>query len=236
MRHSKFIAGLGSLCLVAAALAQDKPPVKDGAQPLPPSKLALPAGFTPPVPIMFPNPDYPPGTPAPLPEGKVGLWAKINEYGKVYLVSVVNHVNPQLDASASLALSQWEFKPATKDGKPIAVQVSFDGIFESPNPRIVMNDVIRIGAPVVKPPRATYTPDPPYTKTAMKAGIEGSVHLWLVVDEHGVPQQVWIDKSLDPGLDQNAIDTVKKWRFEAAREDGTPVAVKIDVAVNFRLH
>ena len=70
----------------------------------------------------------------------------------------------------------------------------------------------------------------------MKAGIEGSVHLWLVVDEHGVPQQVWIDKSLDPGLDQNAIDTVKKWRFEAAREDGTPVAVKIDVAVNFRLH
>jgi TonB family protein len=185
---------------------------------------------------MFPNPEYPPQISSPLPEGKVGLWARIDEKGKVTFVSVVKRVDPLLDAAASLALSQWEFKPATKDGKPISVRMSFDSIFEAPSPHLVMTDVLRIGDPMVKPPRAIYAPDPTYTKAAMQAKIEGSVHLWLILDEHGVPQQVWIDKSLDPGLDQNAINAVKQWRFEPAREEGKPVAVKIDVAVNFRLH
>jgi hypothetical protein len=41
-----------------------------------------------------------------------------------------------------------------------------------------------------------------------------------MLDEHGVPQQLWIDTSPDTGPDQSAIATVKKWRFDPAREDG----------------
>jgi hypothetical protein len=88
--------------------------------------------------------------------------------------------------------------------------MSFAAIFEGPHPHIVMNEVLKIGDPVVKPPRAISAPDPLYTKAARNAQIEGNVHLWVMRDEHGVPQQVWIDKSLDSGPDQSAVDTVKK--------------------------
>jgi len=87
--------------------------------------------------------------------------------------------------------------------------MSFAAIFESPRPYIAMNEFLKLSTPVVKPPRAIFAPDPIYKKAARNAQIEGNVHLGVMLDEHGVPQQVWIDTSLDPGLDQSAIATVK---------------------------
>jgi TPR repeat protein len=37
------------------------------------------------------------------------------------------------------------------------------------------------------------------------------------------------------GLDEQAIEAVSNWRFEPATKDGTPVAVQINVEVNFHL-
>lgn len=88
----------------------------------------------------------------------------------------------------------------------------------------------------VTPPRPISTPDPPCTDAAKKAKIEGPVHLWVILGVDGVPKQVWVDKSLDPGLDQNATDAVKRWRFHPAKKDGQPVEVKFDVAINYKLH
>jgi TonB family protein len=38
------------------------------------------------------------------------------------------------------------------------------------------------------------------------------------------------------GLDQKAVEAVKKWKFQPAEKDGRPVAVQINVEVNFRLY
>ena len=38
------------------------------------------------------------------------------------------------------------------------------------------------------------------------------------------------------GLDENAIEAVKQWRFEPAMKDGKPVAVEINVEVTFHPH
>ena len=43
-------------------------------------------------------------------------------------------------------------------------------------------------------------------------------------------------RSLGLGLDEKALDAVRTWRFEPARKDGVPVAVQINVEVNFRLY
>jgi hypothetical protein len=72
-----------------------------------------------------------------------------------------------------------------------------------------MNEVLKIAEPVGKPPRAIFAPVPIYTKAARNAQIEGNVHLGVMLDEHGVPQQAWIDKSLDSGLDESSFDTVR---------------------------
>jgi len=88
---------------------------------------------------------------------------------------------------------------------------------------------------VTKPPKIQYSPDPEYTPEARKAKIEGRVVLWLVVDEHGNTRDLKVTKSLDPGLDQKAIEAVSKWRFKPAMVGNTPVKVQINVEVNFRL-
>ena len=42
-------------------------------------------------------------------------------------------------------------------------------------------------------------------------------------------------KSLDKGLDQNAMDAVKTWKFKPASKEAMPVPVKLTVEVNFKL-
>ena|SRR5271157_4609705 len=87
----------------------------------------------------------------------------------------------------------------------------------------------------VKPPRAIYDPDPDYPKEARKAGKEGVVVLWLIVGSDGLPRDIKIARSLSPALDAAAVNAVKKWRFAPATKDGKPVAVQINVEINFRL-
>ena len=95
--------------------------------------------------------------------------------------------------------------------------------------------VFRVGGGV-SAPRALNTPDPEYSEEARKAKYQGTVVLWLIVDQNGRPQQVKVARSLGMGLDQKAIEAVRKWTFEPAQKDGKPVAVQINVEVNFRLY
>jgi TonB family protein len=95
--------------------------------------------------------------------------------------------------------------------------------------------VFRVGGGV-SAPRALNTPDPDYSEEARKAKYQGTVVLWLVVDPGGRPRDVKVARSLGMGLDQKAIEAVRKWTFEPAMKDGKPVAVQINVEVNFRLY
>ena len=95
--------------------------------------------------------------------------------------------------------------------------------------------VFRVGGGV-SAPRALNTPDPEYSEEARKAKYQGTVVLWLIVDQNGRPRDVKVARSLGMGLDQKAIEAVRKWTFEPAEKDGKPVAVQINVEVNFRLY
>jgi TonB family protein len=95
--------------------------------------------------------------------------------------------------------------------------------------------VFRVGGGV-SAPRALDTPDPEYSEEARKAKYQGTVVLWLIVDENGKPRDIKIARSLGMGLDQKAIEAVRRWKFEPAMKDGRPVAVQINVEVNFRLY
>jgi TonB family protein len=88
----------------------------------------------------------------------------------------------------------------------------------------------------VSAPRVLYDPDPQYSEEARKAKYQGTVVLWLVVDPQGRAQYVKVARSLGMGLDEQAIAAVKTWKFEPAQKDGHPVAVEINVEVNFRLY
>jgi len=88
----------------------------------------------------------------------------------------------------------------------------------------------------VSAPRALDTPDPEYSEEARKAKYQGVVVLWLIVGPDGKPRDIRVSRPLGMGLDQKAIEAVQRWRFEPAMKDGRPVAVQINVEVNFRLY
>jgi TonB family protein len=95
--------------------------------------------------------------------------------------------------------------------------------------------VFRVGNGV-SAPRALDAPDPEYSEEARKAKYQGTVILWMVVDPNGSPREVRVTRRLGMGLDEKAIEAVRKWKFEPAMKDGKPVAVQISVEVNFRLY
>lgn len=89
--------------------------------------------------------------------------------------------------------------------------------------------------PVRTPPRVLQTAPAAYTPEAMQRGIEGKVLLSVDIDEQGVPRRARVLRSLDPGLDRKAIESLAGWRFLPATEDGRPVAFTANVEVNFSL-
>jgi protein TonB len=84
-------------------------------------------------------------------------------------------------------------------------------------------------------PVAIHTANPEYTEEARRAKIEGAVLLQIVIDEKGIPTEPEALRSLDKGLDQKAIEAVKKWRFKPGTKNGKPVPATAKIELNFRL-
>jgi protein TonB len=87
----------------------------------------------------------------------------------------------------------------------------------------------------IEPPRLLKEVRADYTEDARRRGITGEVLLEIVVRRDGTVGDVRVLQGLGHGLDQQAIDAVREWRFAPARRLGSPVDVLVEVAVEFRL-
>ena len=63
------------------------------------------------------------------------LYAVIRSDGSVDSIQLVRGVDEQLDANATQAFSQWKFRPATKQGTPIDLEVIVHIPFRLPEDR-----------------------------------------------------------------------------------------------------
>jgi TonB family protein len=88
----------------------------------------------------------------------------------------------------------------------------------------------------VVPPKVIRRVNPEYSREALVNRVQGRVVLRIVIDQQGVPGNIWVVSPLGFGLDEQAVAAVKRWRFQpAGTRDGRPVAVYATVEVNFRL-
>jgi periplasmic protein TonB len=76
---------------------------------------------------------------------------------------------------------------------------------------------------------------PKYTEDAMRRKVQGTVEVSAVVRENGVPDDFTVIRSLDPDLDQEAINAAQQWRFKPGLREGQPVAVKVNIELTFTL-
>lgn len=85
-------------------------------------------------------------------------------------------------------------------------------------------------------PRVLRTEQPPYPAAARRLGEEGAVVLRVRVDAHGRAEIVEVATSSgSPRLDEAAVRSVQRWRFDPARAGAETIAGWVSLKVTFRL-
>ena len=77
---------------------------------------------------------------------------------------------------------------------------------------------------------------PKYPEIAQEAGIEGTVYIQAFIDVKGRVKELKVIKGIpNTGLDEAAIEAIRKTRFRPAKQRERPVGVYISIPVNFKL-
>lgn len=92
------------------------------------------------------------------------------------------------------------------------------------------------GSDLLESPRRYHNPTPPYPPELLRAGIEGVPVLEIRVAADGQVEWARLLKSSGHrALDDSALATLRRWSFYPARRGGTPVAVTLEVPINFHI-
>ncbi len=83
-----------------------------------------------------------------------------------------------------------------------------------------------------EPPQLKTQIRPKYPSEAKKKGIKGKVYVKVFINEKGVASDAIILQGI-PGLNQAAIDAVKKAKYKPAKLKGKPVGVWVNLSLNF---
>src|SRR5947207_6706192 len=84
--------------------------------------------------------------------------------------------------------------------------------------------VYRVGGGVTSPALLSKI-EPEYSEEARKAKYQGTVLLYIQVDPSGKAINMKVLHSLGLGLDEKAMEAVKKWKFKPGTKDGKAVSV-----------
>ena len=197
-------------------------------------------------PLVWEPPIYPKHALEQKLQGSVILKLTVAKDGSIKKAEAVRG-DPELAESAVRSARRWRCVPHYVGEKPVETQsiVSFNfKISEAGQPDVSVtykappdpptSEIAKPG-PGISAPKAIYAPDPDYSAEAQQAKYEGVCVLALIVGADGYPRDIKVSRTLGKGLDEKAIEAVQRWRFLPARKNGVPVAVVINVEVQFRL-
>jgi TonB family protein len=88
---------------------------------------------------------------------------------------------------------------------------------------------------IAQPPQILSKTEPTYSEEARSAGVNATVAVNLTVGADGLPEDVHVLRGAGFGLDETAVETVRKWRFQPALKTGAAVRMRSAVEIDFRL-
>jgi TonB family protein len=198
------------------------------------------------------QPKYPDAAMKDTAEGTVWTKAWIDESGNV-AKAVIQKSDARVFEQAALdAVKQWTFKPATKDGKPIATWVSIPFRFKikagggptdytQPGmaPLFIMVDQ-RPGYKAMRQHPFLIGQSPSvtnewYPESAIKDKFEGMVMLKLTVNVAGRVERVEVEGHAREDIDSAAVQLARTLTFIPGQANGMPEKAIIRVPVNFFL-
>jgi outer membrane biosynthesis protein TonB len=89
---------------------------------------------------------------------------------------------------------------------------------------------------VDKKARLTSTFEPQSNEYAQDHGVAGICLYHVVISADGKPGEIAVARPIGFGLDENAVDSIRKATFEPAIKNGNPVPVMLDLVVEFRIY
>jgi len=89
---------------------------------------------------------------------------------------------------------------------------------------------------VDKKARLTSTFVPQSNEYAQDHGVAGICLYHVVIGADGKPGEIAVARPIGFGLDENAVDSIRKATFEPAIKNGNPVPVMLDLVVEFRIY
>lgn len=87
----------------------------------------------------------------------------------------------------------------------------------------------------VTTPTLIHEVKPHYTPDAMRDKVAGTVVMTCIVQLNGSCEGPQVTKSLDPRLDQEAVNALQNWRFRPGEYRGRAVPVKVTIEMSFTL-
>jgi protein TonB len=79
----------------------------------------------------------------------------------------------------------------------------------------------------------TVYPNPPVDRAALPADVVGDVVIEVTIDSQGNVVETKIVQSIGHGIDEKIEATLRRWHYQPATLDGTPVASRHDVHFHF---
>jgi TonB family protein len=160
------------------------------------------------------------------------VWAHIN-LGKIF----------DMTGQCSRAVNEYRLALSTNDdafGAQVEVENYLNKRIIRPATRLPDEEddgalPLTVHRPGVISPIVLVKTEPEYSEAARLAGLEGTVLLKAVVAEDGSANQIRVARPLGLGLDENAVEAVRTWRFTPGRYQARPAPVEIDLAVDFFL-
>ncbi|MFZ0881950.1 MAG: energy transducer TonB [Candidatus Acidiferrales bacterium] len=156
-------------------------------------------------------------------EGTVSVGITVDASGRVLDVKALSGP-PELFQAAIDSAKQWQFEPPAHAPAVTKAEISYGFDKECPAATSDTGGVSSNGRLLDKHGKIAATMDydqddlPPYFSEDRKAGIEGDMVLSLKLDEGGKVKEIHVLKSLSPNLDEAAMETVRGWKINLAKE------------------
>jgi len=158
--------------------------------------------------------------------GTVVIEATTGKDGRVKSTKVLKSI-PALNKAATDAVKKWVYEPFLLEGKPRSIVFTVTMNFSASG---------RLDPAKIEQPKIVRQVTPVYPPEAARANIEGTVVLGITIGESGLVTEVKVLESV-PGLDQAAIDAVKKWQYTGGGWfGGQPIQYSTTVSIRFALN
>jgi periplasmic protein TonB len=92
-----------------------------------------------------------------------------------------------------------------------------------------------IGAEGTEPPVPVRTVPPTFPDEMRRQGTAGLVTVSVLIDEKGNVQEPKVVKTSHEAFAQPAMDALAKWKFKPAKKEGAPVAIRVNIPVQFSI-